>query len=358
MTATKPQEKTLTLSPYLHREGGSLYNPATGGRIDGVSEGDLGALSAGHAEALAGDLRDRLEHARFLVEDVFAESRRFALFCVSLETSSVCNHRCGFCPVSVDPREAEVMPPALFERIVAEIAGLATPRTVVFLNNYNEPTVDPHFEDRCRTLFSRSLPVSLLTNASGLKPDVARRIASAGRFRYLGINLPTLDPERYRELHGTRDLARVVGNVEALEGIDVAQEKAIVALGYEDDAHRRDVAALRERFEPRGWEVRPFPIRSRAGQMGQVLPPPKKRLRGCDLMGSRPFEHLHVNANGTAVLCCQDYYEKWPVGDLNRQSVAEVLGGERIAQMRRWAYGVEEAPDEFLCRRCEFALGQ
>ena len=67
---------------------------------------------------------------------------------------------------------------------------------------------------------------------------------------------------------------------------------------------------------------------------------------------------LAVNATGTAVLCCQDYYEKWTVGDLSRQSVAEVLGGDRIAQMRRWAYGVEPAPDDFLCRRCEFALGE
>jgi pyruvate-formate lyase-activating enzyme len=358
LAATKPLERTLTLSPYLHREGGSLYNPVTGRRLEGVSGADLAELEAGRAEALPDDLRDRLAQERFLIEDALGESRRFSLFCVSLETSSVCNHRCDFCPVSVDPREAEVMPPALFERIVDEIAALAAARTVVFLSNYNEPTVDPHFEDRCRTLFSRGLPVSLLTNASGLKPDVAGRIAAAGRFRYLGINLPTLDPERYRELHGTRDLARVVANVEALETLDIAEERAIVALGYGDEAHRRDAGALRARFGPRGWEVREFPIRSRAGQIGAVLPPPKKRLRGCDLMGSRPFEHLHVNASGSAVLCCQDYYEKWPVGDLKSQSVAEVLGGERIARMRRWAYGVEDAPDDFLCRRCEFALGE
>jgi MoaA/NifB/PqqE/SkfB family radical SAM enzyme len=356
LSATKPVETALTFSPYVHREADSLYNPVTGERIGGLSPADVEALSRDHGEGFPAALRERLEQARFLIEDVFAESRRFSLFCVSLETSSVCNHRCGFCPVSVDPREAEVMPPALFERIVGEIAELATPRTVVYLSNYNEPTVDPHFEDRCRTLFARELPVSLLTNASGLRPDVARRIAAAGRFHYLGINLPTLDPGRYRELHGTRDLARVVANVEALDGVDIAAEKAIVALGHEDDAHRRDVAGLRERFP--GWTVRAFPIRSRAGQIGAVLPPPKKRLRGCELMGSRPFEHLHVNATGSAVLCCQDYYEKWTIGDLTRQSVAEVLGGERIAQMRRWAYGVEDSPDDFLCRRCEFALGE
>ena len=356
MAAIKPLEGTLTVSPYLHREGNSVYNPVTGARLQGLSDGDLRALAEGHAEAVAAEMRARLEEERFLIEDAFAESRRFSLFCVSLETSTVCNHRCDFCPVSVDPREAEVMSPELFERIVGEIAALSTPRTVVFLNNYNEPTVDPYFEDRCRALFARGLPVSLLTNASNLRPEVSRAIAAAGRFRYLGVNLPTLDPERYRALHGTRDLARVVANVEALEEIDLAEEKAIVALGREDAAHRADVEALRARFP--GWDVRPFLIKSRAGQIGDILPPPKKALRGCELMGSRPFEHLHVNATGTAVLCCQDYYEKWTVGDLTRQSVAAVLGGDRIAQMRRWAYGVEEAPDDFLCRRCEFALGR
>jgi MoaA/NifB/PqqE/SkfB family radical SAM enzyme len=359
MTRVKIVSEQAQMSPYVHRDGEGFYSPLTGVRI-GRGDPEFVQIQ-GFADGL-GELGEetaaRLRAARFLVDDVLAESRRFALVCVSLETSSVCNHRCDFCPVSVDPRGAEVMSPELYERIVSEIAQLASGRTIVFLSNYNEPTVDPHFEDRCRTLFERGLPVSLLTNATGLKPDVARRIAGMGRFRYLGINLPTLDPGRYRELHGTRDLARVVANVEALAGLDIAEERAIVALGHEDEEHRRAVEGLRERFGPAGWPVRAFKIRSRAGQIGVALPPAKKRLRGCDLMGSRPFEHLHVTASGRAVLCCQDYYEKWVVGDLKTQSVAEVLGGERIARLRRWAYGVEDAPDDFLCRRCEFALGE
>jgi len=130
-------------------------------------------------------------------------------------------------------------------------------------------------------------------------------------------------------------------------------------LGDEDDAHRRDVQAIRARFEPRGWQVKPFKIRSRPASGTFVPEPPaKKRLRGCELMGSRPFEHLHVTATAKAVLCCQDYYERLTVGDLTTQTVRELLGGDAMARLRRWTYGVEEAPEDFLCRRCEFALGE
>jgi MoaA/NifB/PqqE/SkfB family radical SAM enzyme len=230
---------------------------------------------------------------------------------------------------------------------------------VVFLSNYNEPTIDPLFEERCLALFARGLPVSLLTNASHFGPDRADRLARAGRFRYIGINLPTLDPVRYESMHGTRDLARVLANIDALAAREISEETAIVVLGNNDEAHRRDVAGIRERFGPRGWDVKSFRIRSRPASGTFVPePPPVKELRGCELMGSRPFEHLHVTATAKAVLCCQDYYEKLTVGDLKTQTVAEILGGDVMARLRRWTYGVEEAPADFLCRRCEFALGR
>ena len=105
--------------------------------------------------------------------------------------------------------------------------------------------------------------MSILTNASHFTPDRAQRLERAGKFRYIGINLPTLDPERYLKLHGTRDLARVLANIDAMRAATLAEETAIVVLGDEDEAHRRDVAAIRERFEPKGWDVKPFKIRSR-----------------------------------------------------------------------------------------------
>ncbi len=349
------------MSPFLHDRGGLVYNPLSGESLSRDSDAfrALSRIGEGLPPAAPEGILDHLRAARFLIEDVDAEARRSHLLFLSLETCTVCNHRCPFCPVSVDPREREVMSAELFESILDQTLAVGGKDVVVFLSNYNEPTVDPLFEDRCRALFERRMPVSILTNASHFTPDRADRLEKLGKFRYIGVNLPTLDPERYQKLHGTKDLARVLANVDALRARTLSEESAIVVLGEEDDAHREDVARIRERFEPRGWIVKPFRIRSRPASGTFVPEPPaKKKLRGCELMGSRPFEHLHVTATGKAVLCCQDYYERLTIGDLKRDSVAEILGGETMARLRRWTYGVEEAPEDFLCRRCEFALGE
>lgn len=350
-----------TPSPFLHDRGQALYNPLSGVSLPKGGEAGraLARITAGGEPGASPEVLAHLRAARFLIEDVEAEARRTHLLYVSLETCTSCNHRCPFCPVSVDPREKEVMSQELFESIVDQVVAAGGKSVVVFLSNYNEPTIDPLFEERCRVLFDRGLPVSILTNASNLGPDRAARLEAMGRFRYIGINLPTLDPDRYLALHGTKDLDRVVANVDALCARSLAEETAIVVLGHEDEAHRRDVAAIRDRFAPKGWDVKPFRIRSRPASGTFVPEPPaKKKLRGCELMGSRPFEHLHVTATARAVLCCQDYYENLTIGDLKTQTVAEILGGDTMARLRKWTYGVEEAPADFLCRRCEFAIGE
>src|SRR4051794_10562459 len=206
-----------TVSPFLHDRGSVLYNPLTGASIpvDGPAFRALSQIRAGRVSSAADEgILEHLRAARFLIEDVDRESRRSHVLFLSLETCTVCNHRCPFCPVSVDPREKEVMTTDLFESIVDQTIAVAGPEFVVFLSNYNEPTIDPLFEERCRFLFARGLPVSILTNGSHFGPERAERLQSMGRFRYIGVNLPTLDPERYYRLHGTRDLARVLANVD------------------------------------------------------------------------------------------------------------------------------------------------
>lgn len=351
------------VSPFLHRYEDRIESPLTGrvvGRDDPLFAA-LDRLSPGgglnHGPRLTDDDFRRLLAEGFLVEDVDAAAHRSRLMYASIETCTTCNHRCAFCPVSVDPRSREVMPQELFERIVDQVIEAGVPGVGVFLNNYNEPTVDPLFLERVRVLFAKGVPTAILTNASRLTPEVIETIRGMGRLRYLGVNLPTTDPAQYREMHGTTDLPRILANVDYAIAHPLAEENAFVVLGYGDERHDLDLAEIEQRYRESGWSAKKFVVQSRAGLVETSHDRTyKARLGGCEQIGSRPFQHLHVVASGRAIFCCQDYYERYPVGDLNRQTVREVLSSEELARLRRWSYGVGEAPEDFICRRCEFAL--
>jgi hypothetical protein len=352
------------VSPYIHRYPDRIECPLTGTvmstsdplwlRIAGIPPG--GAI--GHGTPLGEAEFCRLLDDGYLLLDVEAAAHQSRLTYASIETCSTCNHRCAFCPVSVAPRPREVMPQDLFQRIVDEVVEEGVPEITVFLSNYNEPTVDPLFLDRLRYLLSKGVPTAILTNASELGPEKVDAIRSMGRLRYLGVNLPTLDPDRYRKLHGTSDLTRIVGHVDYLLEHGIAEQSAVVVLGYGDEQHDRDLAEIEQRFGGHGWEARKSVVQSRAGliEISQPMSCKTARLSGCEQTGSRPLQHLHVVASGKAILCCQDYYERYPVGDLQRQTVRDVLGSDAFAQLRRWVYGVEDSPQDFMCRECEFAL--
>ncbi len=80
------------------------------------------------------------------------------------------------------------------------------------------------------------------------------------------------------------------------------------------------------------------------------------KLCGCEQTGSRPVQWVHITPLGQCVLCCQDYHDQYVVGDLGEESLRDILGGPRMSLMRRWVYGMEEAPADFLCRNCIYAL--
>ena len=65
---------------------------------------------------------------------------------------------------------------------------------------------------------------------------------------------------------------------------------------------------------------------------------------------------MHVTPHGKCVLCCQDYFDQYVIGDLHTESLDEILGGPQMALYRRWLYGMEEAPQDFICRHCIYAL--
>jgi MoaA/NifB/PqqE/SkfB family radical SAM enzyme len=343
----------LRPNPFLHIDTERVYDPLTDRAL---VPGDGGYERFRAFERDASD-DGTLERDGWIVRNGLDLSRKHRLRIVSLETGTRCNQRCYFCPVSIAPREDYEMPQELFERIVAELDEFRPTLESVFLQSYNEPSVDRRFVEHCRMLFDAKLPVAVLSNGSGFTPAKTDALIESGPLRYLCINLSTLDRERYVRDRGEDHLPVVLRNLAYMQDKPLAQQMRIVVLGTGDEIHSRDFDAIRERYAGTRFEVEQHVVMDRAGWLDVGMKPEERGrpLAGCDNVGSRPLQHLHITPHGTCVLCCEDYDEKYVVGDLTKSTMREVLEGDELAKMRRWVYGVEEAPEDFMCRDCVFA---
>jgi MoaA/NifB/PqqE/SkfB family radical SAM enzyme len=353
---------TLQVSPFLHLGSDRVYNPLTD-RL--LVQGEPGYDSLWRAlsgtldlEAMPPVDRAGLAAQGWLLPAESEPSREFLLKYVSLEAHTVCNQACYFCPVSIAPREDHFMPTPLYERIVGELAAWRDTIEGVFMINYNEPTADKRFVDQVRTIKAAGLPPAVLTNGSGLTPDRIDALVEMGGLRFLSINLSTLDRERYRRDRGGDHLELVLRNLDHARDKPLAEQMDMAVLGTGDEDHKRDFEEISRRFSGSRFEVKYYEVMDRAGylQIGHKPASRDRRLCGCENVGSRPLQHIHITPQGKCVLCCEDYDGKYVVGDLTRESVQDVLTGPAMALMRRWAYGLEEAPEDFICRGCTFAL--
>ena len=349
------------VEPYLHLEESHIYNPLTDHKLDSTSLLFSQLLSVVRGEKqltrLSPVTLERLAAGKWLVADAENLDRRFHLKYAVIEGTSGCNQSCYFCPVSLERREEKSMSLELYDSIAGQLSQFKHVLEGVFMLHYNEPTVDPHFVDRVKILLKHGLKPAVNSNGTGLTAKRVDELMSLGGLRYLSINLSTVKREKYLRDRGADHLDIVLKNLNYVKNRSLAKQMNVAVIGEGDDAHKEDFEAISKLFENSFFEVLYFESMDRAGLLPIGHKPPAKleKLRGCWDVGSRPLQFVHVDYQGKCVLCCQDYTAKYELGDLTKQSLLDVLASDAFAQARRWVYGREDAPSDFLCRACVFA---
>jgi sulfatase maturation enzyme AslB (radical SAM superfamily) len=356
--------RALAVNPYLHLGADHVYQPLRDELLrPGHPDYDTvrGLLEkTRQLDDVATVTRERLLANGWLVAAGEDLSDRFYLKYVSLEAHTVCNQGCYFCPVSTHRREDFFMAMETYEAIVAQLAEHRDTIEGVSMINYNEPTVDKRFVEQVALLQRYGLPPAVLTNGTGLTAKRVDAILETGGLVYLSINLSTLDRERYAVDREGDHLAIVLKNLEYMKDKPLAKTMEIVVLGQDDAVHEADFRAILERFGDSRFDVKKYPVMDRAGlvQVGMKPAARVQNLCGCEQTGSRPLQWAHITPRAEMVLCCQDYHSQYVVGNLHEQTLDEILRGPEMARYRRWTYGVEEAPQGFMCRNCIYALSR
>ena len=355
-------EAGYVVEPFLHYGEAVVYNPLTDLALADPDPLYASLLrfsdAAGKDRATFPEPRDPLIAAKWLVPSNEAGAARFRLKSVQIETHTICNHACRFCPVSLSRRDNYFMPTALYTNIIRQVSVLKDTLEGVWLHNYNEPTIDTRLAELVKIAWEHGLTPCLNSNGSGLTVSVVEALLRAGGFGSIAINLSTLDPHRYAQQRGADHLELVKANLERLKLSPLAPQMHIVVVGNGDAREEADFDEIARFFEGSLFAVRHYPHNNRAaalatGVSGDLQDP---RLGGCEFLGSRPLQHLTIDAYGNVVICCQDYYSKNCAGNLNTETLSSILTGAKMQALRNLVYGLLPAPSDFICRKCPFVL--
>ncbi len=271
----------------------------------------------------------------------------YKLLTGQIEVTAHCNWACRSCPVSTDPKPRATMPMNLFTEIIEKLAPYETIKFVTF-HFFNEPTLDRHFIDRVQVLREHEMKLALFTNASALPPVKIKALQDSGVMYRLVVNLPTLDADGLRRLTGARTFHTSLTNLD--NAIREGWPVSICVNGVGPGA-QRNVDQVKERYEPQGVTVYAPEASDRAGELanefaqGLHIDGP---LNGC----SWPLNHAYFSVTGDMFICCNDYHQREVFGNIRDGSVHDIMTSPAAVQVRRRVFGVESAPDDYVCRGC------
>jgi pyruvate-formate lyase-activating enzyme len=280
-----------------------------------------------------------------------------------VQTTSGCNSSCVFCPHRLyrDRLPQGEMDDELYRRIVAE-AGEHPDVACLNLFLMNEPLMDPRIVERIELArrFNPRAEISLWTNGVALSAERGALLLSSP-LTSLGVSLHAQRAETYRRLTGRTDFHRVLRNVVRFveernaRRPDVTLVLRFVSAAQMEPGEQDELLAF--------WGEADVTLDIDEGHLGRAgnlpapgaPPEPHRWMAGCQALGGP--KQAHVLFDGQVVLCCMDYGRTSSLGDLRRESLAQVWGGPRRRRYLETLYGRRPAdPDTFLCSRCELAL--
>jgi len=234
---------------------------------------------------------------------------------IAIETTSLCNRVCSYCPESKQELRSQRfhgdMEEDIFHKIVDELSSLGY-KDNVQLSNYGEPLLDQ----------------SLVSRASLVRTKLPKAHI------YFGTNGDYLDSETMTKLIGAGVDEIMVTNHNS--GGVFSDNMIEVISHLERNPNIRDHVHIRSgltRLLTRGGLIEvPIPMRM-------------------DGEYCRQGQHtITINAEGNVVICCNDYLGEVVLGNVSENTLMEIWNSEYYKKLRS-DMNRKEFTEE-ICRRC------
>lgn len=267
-----------------------------------------------------------------------------------IEVSTVCNHKCSFCPLNNDGfcRKRTTMDNSLFIKLIDKLEQEAPYIKDLTVSGMGEPTLDKNYIEKIKIAKNRGYNTYLLSNGSNFNEDDIDYIISNNILDSIRFSLHSLNKDHYREITGSDDLEQVIHNIELFiekktfynNDIKIIISADIIEEYTEDAAEListyEDRVDLLEIWRPHNWV-----------NWGNYRNGIKKKTT-C----GRPFNGpLQIQVDGTINMCCFDYNGELLLGDFTKQSLDEIFNSDMYKNIVEFHNGNHN--DKLICNNCD-----
>jgi len=212
--------------------------------------------------------------------------------CLALEVSLVCNRKCSYCPVSIDPKpKQEFVSDEVIQAFVEGLQSIDFDGKVDFIF-YNEPLLHPRLENIVKQVSGAcpAIRCVLYTNGDRLTYGRAESLIQSGIRKFVVSRHVPFSKEWDWRLNTLKTL------------------------------FPKHIKIVRHRpWYNRGGLIKSLPgTNALSGAMSCTLP-----------------QNVHIDIKGNVLLCCNDYYRTVINGNIVASSFKSIWFSDRFAKLRR-----------------------
>ncbi|MBF0144233.1 MAG: SPASM domain-containing protein [Magnetococcales bacterium] len=257
---------------------------------------------------------------------------------LTIEPINRCNAECIMCGIDFAAKAKATLSAPLFGRMVEEIGRYAATVEKVIIALDGEPLLDRKLASKVRALKEAGVRrVNVTTNASLLTATRGEELIEAGMDE-IYITIDSLKKPVYEAIRRGLDFETVLGHTRGFIALRDARKAAVTirVLMVQQELNRDEPdqfraywgALLGERDQVAVQKAHNW---ARAVQVMPVGDEASINAIPCISLWST----LGIHADGRVGLCCMDTLWRYPLGDLNQQSIAEIWASPAMEAARR-----------------------
>lgn len=260
---------------------------------------------------------------------------------VDLEINSNCCYRCIFCPHGTGEMGND-MPMMSFQTAKKVLDELGKNKVYsIKLNWRGEPALHPNLAEIVAYAKKAGIKeVQINTNAFAFNEKKIRDLILAGIDRVI-FSIDATTPELYSKIRIGGDYNKVVNNIKTFYNIkkELKRKKPFLRVQMvRTELNKHQVEDFKKMWQDIADDIRISDVTNRGqGDNLQVGDQVSVGRATCP----QPWQRMMISTEGKVLMCCSDWFEKYPIGNIKDNSLGDIWNGEKLKAVRKKLHNLD-----------------